>query len=103
MLNLSAIAILLIQPTMSPTSSSEPILSPEQVLDCLGAIARCIHECRTLDDILYITAHTVRKLLQTDRVLISRFQPNETNTTIVESVDSNWTSLLGKTFGETLP
>ena len=85
---------------MSPTSSSEPILSPEQVLHCLGAIARCIHKCRTLDDILYITAHTVRKLLQTDQVLISRFQPIETNTTIVESVDSNWTSLLGKTFSE---
>ena len=83
---------------MSPTSPHEPILSPEQVLDCLGTIARCIHECRTLDDILYITAHTVRQLLQTDRVLISRFQPNQTNITIVESVDSNWTSLLGKTF-----
>lgn len=83
---------------MSASSSPEQTLSPELVLDCLGAIARCIHECRTLEDTFYRTANTVRKLLQTDRVLISRFHPQETNTIVVESVDSNWTSLLGKTF-----
>lgn len=57
-----------------------------------------IHECRALDNILNTTTNTVRQLLQTDRVLISRFHPHKTHKIIVESVDSNCTSILGQTF-----
>lgn len=57
-----------------------------------------IHECRTLDNIFNTTTNTVRQLLQTDRVVISRFHPDKTHKIIVESVDFNCTSILGQTF-----
>lgn len=79
---------------MLPSSFSEPRLSPEQVLDCIGVIANCLHEGNNLDDIFKITTQTIRSFLQVDRVLISCFQPNKTNNIIVESVNSNWISLL---------
>lgn len=83
---------------MSPSNSSELSLSPKQVIDCLGEIIFGIHEDKNFDDIFNNTVNTVRQLLQTDRVLISRCYPYQIHQIIVESVDSNCTSILGKTF-----
>jgi PAS domain S-box-containing protein len=83
---------------MSPTNSSESILSPEQVIDCLRAIIFGIHEGSNLDNILHTTTKTVRQLLQSDRVLISRFHSHKIHQIIVESTDANWLSILGETF-----
>ena len=78
-------------------SSSEPSLSPEQVLDCLEAIALCIRQTQSLDQILNTAAKEVRKLLQTDRVLVYRFQPDGSGVVVVESVGSGWTPILNQT------
>ena len=79
------------------SSLPEPSLASEQVLDCLGAIALGIYQSQSLDDILNTAVREVRKLLQTDRVLIYRFQPDESGVVVVESVDSSWTPILSQT------
>lgn len=83
---------------MSSSNSSELSLSPKQIIDCLGEITFAIYEGRKINDILSNITNTVRKLLQTDRVLISRYHPHQIHQIIVEAVDYNSTSILGKTF-----
>lgn len=83
---------------MSPTNSSEPSLSSKQIIDCIAEITFGIYEGRKLDDIFNTTTNTIRQLLQTDRVLISRYYPYQVHQIIVESVEYNCTSILGKTF-----
>ncbi|MGC1393060.1 MAG: histidine kinase dimerization/phosphoacceptor domain -containing protein [Coleofasciculaceae cyanobacterium] len=83
---------------MSLSNSFEPSLSPTQIIDCLGEINFGIYECRNIDDIFNTTTNTVRQLLQSDRVLISCCYPHNMHKIIVESVDSNCLSILGKTF-----
>jgi PAS domain S-box-containing protein len=85
---------------MLPSSLSEQKLFPEKLLDCIGAITNCLYEGNNLDEIFKITTQTIRTLLKVDRVLISYFQPDKTNNIVVESVDSNWISLLEKTVAD---
>lgn len=83
---------------MSLSNSFEPSLSPTQIIDCLGEITFGIHESRNIVDIFNTTTNTVRQLLQADRVLISCCYPHNMQKFVVESVDSNCISILGKTF-----
>ena len=83
---------------MLPSNSCEPSLSPTQVINCIGEITFGIYEGRNIEDIFNTTTNTVRQLLQTDRVLIACCHPHNIHKIIVESVDSNCTSILGKTF-----
>lgn len=60
-------------------------------------IAMRIRQSLNLEEILNTTVVEVRQFLQTDRVLIYRFQPDWSGVVVVESVDSGWPSIVGKT------
>lgn len=60
------------------------------------AILQRIHQTLNLYTILDITVAEVRRFLQTDRVLIYRFDPHWTGTIVAESVSSHDLSLLGQ-------
>ena len=67
-------------------------------------IAKITHKIRTslnLEMILSTTVIEVRKLLKTDRVIVYRFQPDGSGYVIVESVSSEWDSMLGRLFKDT--
>lgn len=66
----------------------------------LNAIAQRIRQSLHLDDILNTTVNEVRCLLEADRVMISRFQPNHQSVIVVESVGDNWRSLLGEVISD---
>jgi diguanylate cyclase (GGDEF)-like protein/PAS domain S-box-containing protein len=59
-----------------------------------------IRQSLNLGDILKTTVEEVRQFLQTDRVLIYRFQPNWSGTVVVESVASEYMSILGRTIND---
>jgi PAS domain S-box-containing protein len=60
----------------------------------LGKISQRIRQSLELHEILKITVSEVRHLLQTDRVLIYRIEPNLSGTVVEESVASGWMPLL---------
>ncbi|MFB8787918.1 MAG: diguanylate cyclase [Potamolinea sp.] len=65
-----------------------------------------IRQSLNLEEILNTTAEEVRQFLQTDRVLIYRFDPDWNGTVVVESVASEYMTILGMAihdpcFGET--
>lgn len=65
-----------------------------------------IRQSLNLEEILNTTAEEVRQFLQTDRVLIYRFDPDWSGTVVVESVASEYMKILGMAihdpcFGET--
>jgi PAS domain S-box-containing protein len=69
------------------------------------AIALRIHQSLELNEILNTTVTEVRHFLQTDRVLIYRFNPDWSGIVAVESVSPDWIAVLGTTiydpcFGE---
>ncbi|WP_197047300.1 diguanylate cyclase domain-containing protein [Planktothrix serta] len=59
-------------------------------------ITQRIRQSLNLEEILNTTVLEIRKLLQTDRVLIYRCEPNETATVIVQSLGVEWISLWGQ-------
>jgi PAS domain S-box-containing protein len=63
----------------------------------LAAIAQRIRQSLNLDEIFNTTATEIRQLFQTDWVLVYQFKPDWTGVVVVESVDSQCTSLLGHT------
>lgn len=62
----------------------------------VSAIAQHIRCSLNLKQVLNTTVAEVRQFLQTDRVLIFRFEQNWSGTVLVESVGSGWKSILGK-------
>ena len=62
----------------------------------LVAIAQRVRQSLDLDEILNTTVTEVRQLLQTDRVIIYRFEPNWSGFVIVESVGADWIPMLGQ-------
>jgi len=62
----------------------------------LASVALRIHRSFDLGQILATAATEVRQLLQADRVLIYKFQPNGEAWAIEESVGSNWPRVLGR-------
>ncbi len=67
-------------------------------------IAKITHKIRqslNLEILLSTTVIEVRKLLKTDRVIIYRFQPDNSGYVIVESVAPGWQPILGKVFKDT--
>jgi signal transduction histidine kinase/DNA-binding response OmpR family regulator len=62
------------------------------------AIAQRIRQSLDLDTILNTTVAEIRQLLQVDRVLIYRFEPDWSGMVVVESVASREHSIIGKTF-----
>jgi diguanylate cyclase (GGDEF)-like protein/PAS domain S-box-containing protein len=62
----------------------------------IGAIEARIRKSLNLVEVLNTTVIEVRQFLATDRVIIYRFEPNASGVVVVESVDQQWTSLLGR-------
>jgi PAS domain S-box-containing protein len=62
----------------------------------VGLITQRIRQSLNLRDILYTTVIQVQQFLQTDRVLIYRFEPDWSGIVAVESVNPQWRSLLGR-------
>ncbi|MBR8834125.1 MAG: EAL domain-containing protein [Stigonema ocellatum SAG 48.90 = DSM 106950] len=60
-------------------------------------IAQYIRKSLKLDEILNTTVREVRQFLQSDRVLIFRFQPDWQGTVVVESVSPDYKSILSTT------
>ncbi|MBD2260759.1 sensor domain-containing diguanylate cyclase [Pseudanabaena sp. FACHB-2040] len=81
---------------MSFDSFSLALITPEQVLELVGAIASRIKPALDLEALLQNTADAVRDLLQTDRVLVYRFLPEGDAVIAVESVGPEWQPLLGQ-------
>jgi signal transduction histidine kinase/DNA-binding response OmpR family regulator/HPt (histidine-containing phosphotransfer) domain-containing protein len=67
----------------------------------LNAITLRIRQSLNLDEILNTTVNEVQQFLQTDRVLIYRFEPDWDGTVVVEAVMPGWTSTLGITIQDT--
>jgi PAS domain S-box-containing protein len=63
----------------------------------IQAIALKIRQSLKLEETLNTTVTEVRQFLQTDRVLIYRFNPDWSGVVAVESVASEWTAVLGTT------
>jgi len=61
----------------------------------MGAIAQRIRQSLNLEEILQTTVAEVRQFLETDRVVIYRFQENCSGVVVVESVNSEASPLLG--------
>ncbi|HEY9596308.1 MAG TPA: GAF domain-containing protein, partial [Cyanophyceae cyanobacterium] len=62
----------------------------------VAAIAQRIRQSLNLEQILERTVTEVRQVLQTDRVIIFRFQPDWSGKVVVESVNAHWSSILGE-------
>ncbi|PSB28813.1 GAF domain-containing protein [Stenomitos frigidus] len=62
----------------------------------LVAIAQRIRQSLNLDEILNTTVTEVSQLLQTDRVVMYRFEPDWSGFVIVEAVGDGWTPMLGR-------
>ena len=62
----------------------------------LVAIAQRVRQSLNLDEILNTAVTEVRHLLQTDRVVIYRFETDWRGFVIVESVGDGWTPMLGR-------
>ncbi|MGJ3251126.1 MAG: GAF domain-containing protein [Elainellaceae cyanobacterium] len=62
----------------------------------MRGITHRIRQSLNLNDILNTTVHEVRQHLQTDRVIIYRFEPDWSGFVIVESVGSQWIPMLGR-------
>lgn len=62
----------------------------------MGVISQRIRQSLNLEDILNTTVLEVRQVLQTDRVSIYRFEPDQSGTIVVESVGAEWSSLRAK-------
>ncbi|MBE9229454.1 PAS domain S-box protein [Phormidium sp. LEGE 05292] len=61
----------------------------------LAEIAQRIRQSLDLDEILNTTVTEVQRLLESDRVLIFRFEPDWSGFVVVESVNPNWQPILG--------
>jgi len=89
---------------------SEDITERRQVGDALrqqaereglvGAIAQQIRQFLDLRKVLATTVNEVRRFLQTDRVCIFRFDSHWSGHVLVESVASQWRSILGTTIAD---
>jgi len=60
-------------------------------------ITQHIRRSLNLDAILDTTVHEIRRFLETDRVLVYRFNPDWSGDMIVEAVQNPWTAVLGTT------
>ncbi|MBE9129540.1 MULTISPECIES: GAF domain-containing protein [unclassified Coleofasciculus] len=62
----------------------------------VGAITQRIRQSLKLEEILERTVAEVRQVLQTDRVIIFRFEPDWSGNVVVESVDERCSPILGE-------
>lgn len=82
------------KPTMNPSEQ----ISYERLL---AKIALRIRQSLNLDEVLNTAVAEVRQFLQTDRVVIYRFEPDWSGIVVVESVSSDWLPTLGAAIQDT--
>lgn len=80
------------------TCSFSPDISQRQLEreKLIRSIAGRIHRSLTLTEILQTTVDEVRQFLNTDRVVIYRFNPDWSGYIVVESVAEKWMPIVGK-------
>ncbi|MBD2044660.1 CBS domain-containing protein [Coleofasciculus sp. FACHB-64] len=85
--------------TLEPQGQESPAELLEQLERnrLLTTIALRIHQSLNLDEILNTAVAEVRQFLQTDRVIIYRFNPDMSGTVVVESVAEGWQPALSST------
>ncbi|MFE1746850.1 CBS domain-containing protein [Coleofasciculus sp. H7-2] len=85
--------------TLEPQGQESPAELLEQLERnrLLTTIALRIHQSLDLDEILNTAVAEVRQFLQTDRVIIYRFNPDLSGTVVVESVADGWQPALNST------
>ncbi|MBD1909792.1 MULTISPECIES: GAF domain-containing protein [unclassified Leptolyngbya] len=59
-----------------------------------------IRQSLNLDDILRVTVTEVRQVLQTDRVILFKLNPEGQGHVVQESVNENWQAILGQEIGD---
>jgi PAS domain S-box-containing protein len=67
----------------------------------VAEITQRIRQSLDLDEILNTTVREVQSLLESDRVLIFRFNPDWSGVVVVESVNQNWPPILGTKISDT--
>lgn len=87
--------------TASPLSSTAELVEQLEHNRLLATIALRIRESLNADEILQTSVDEVRRFLDTDRVLIYRFNPDFSGTVVVESVAPGWQPALGSTVTDT--
>ncbi len=79
----------------SPLEPTARLLKQVNYERLLANIALCIRQSLDLDEVLNTAVTEVRQFLQTDRVIIYRFEPDWSGVVAVESVNPDWPSTLG--------
>ncbi|MBD2740911.1 GAF domain-containing protein [Coleofasciculus sp. FACHB-1120] len=82
---------------LQASRATEELRQQNQQQRLMGAMLERIRQSLNLEEILSTTANEVRQFLQTDRVIIYRFNPDWSGIVEVESVDERWTAILGQT------
>src|SRR6476646_921670 len=77
------------------------LLEQLQCSQILTAMALHIRESLNLEEILQTAVNEVRRFLQTDRVIIYRFNPDMSGTVVVESVAEGWRPAVNSTIQDT--
>ncbi len=84
---------------ISDRKQAEQALRQQWLRECLiGTIQERIRASLNLDEVLNTAVTEVRKFLQTDRVIICRFNSGATGLVIAESVANEWPKTLGNLF-----
>jgi GAF domain-containing protein/anti-sigma regulatory factor (Ser/Thr protein kinase) len=83
-------------PDSNQQTSRNRLSSKAEGEKLVAAIALRIRQSLDLDVILNQTVEEVRQFLQTDRVLIYRFEPDWSGLIVVESVVAPWKAVFGK-------
>ncbi|OKH56055.1 ATPase [Calothrix sp. HK-06] len=71
----------------------------ERIAERQKSIAKTIEKIRQtfdLETIFHTATHEIRKILEADRVVIYRFNPDWSGDFVVESIETGWNSLLDK-------
>ncbi len=93
---------------MAMTQDITPAKQTEEALRRLlgrerlvGAIAQRIRGSLNLEEVLNIAVEEVRHFLKTDRVVLYRFNPDNSGVVVAESVGAGWTPILGTNIQDT--
>ncbi len=86
------------------SQAQNPTVNPPEQINyerILAKIALRIRQSLNLDEVLNTAVAEVRQFLQTDRVVIYRFEPDWSGIVVVESVSSDWSPTLGALIQDT--
>lgn len=78
----------------SGNSSLQQLFNQTRREQLIAQISQQIHASLDLAEIFQVTVTEIREFLQTDRVLLYRFDQDWNGQVVIESVDGNWESLI---------